>query len=474
MTALVSKRWTGKSSDIPFMVRSATASGTILQPLNSSMISVAIVGIGAHVGSSSDVSWVISSMYIATAVCAPMAGRLGTLFGARRVFITGLALVCVASVIGMFAPNIGWLVAAYVLLGIGLSVHMPNAMTIVRGYTDKFGGEPRSAIAMLVACGQSIAAVGPAVGGILVGTFGWQSILWINLPVAAISAIAILRIKVDVTPTATGSYRSTVRALDLLGAILFVALITSAMVFLISLRDSPAWWCLPVAGIALAVFLWWELRRSAPFLDVRALSRNRTLSATLIRTLMSHTCFYCVFFGFPQWLQYARGMDPAKAGLMMLSVAGMSVVATMLASQIYHRFGPRVTLLAGSISLLIGGLLVVVAASSTAPLIALLLIGGVLGLPSGFNHVGNQTLINSVTAVDEVGMATGMNRTAAFTGANVAVVVLQLTAGAQVDDVGMHRTGWFIVVISVLLTLAVATSRNMGPHRTRGARKVAH
>lgn len=455
---------------VPFAVSGAAASGTVLQPLNSSMIAVAIVGMAAQFGASASLSWVISAMYITTAVCAPMAGRLGAMFGARRVFLTGLVLVCLGSILGMFAPGIEWLVIAYVVLGMGISVHMPNAMTMVRSYAEKYRRQSRTAITTLVVCGQSVAALGPTLGGLLVGTFGWQSILWVNIPVAVASGFFILRADVGFTGERPRSARAALHAIDVVGIALFVPAITTLMVFLVSLRASIAWWALPVAVVTAGAFVWWERRTPEPFIDVRTLLRNRALSATLGRTLLTYTCFYCVFFGIPQWLQYTRGMTPIQAGLTMLPVAGVSVMATMVGSRIYRRHGARTTLLIGTAALLAGGILVASVEKSTSPVLVLLMVAAVLGIPNGFNNIGNQNLINAVTTVDEVGTAIGMYRTMAFIGANLAVVVMQLTTDGTIDDHGLHTTGWFIVAVAAVLVIGIVLSKNMGPGSTRSAR----
>lgn len=96
-------------------------------------------------------------------------------------------------------------------------------------------------------------------------------------------------------------------------------------------------------------------------------------------------------------------------------------------------------------------------------MLVLLLVAAVLGIPNGFNNIGNQSLVNSVTSVEEVGTAIGMFRTMAFIGANLSVVVLQVTAGHEIDDAGLHRMGWFIAATAFVLVVGVALSRNMGP-----------
>ncbi|MXP23436.1 MFS transporter [Gordonia sp. HNM0687] len=467
MTAGAETGTANTSRPVPLRISGATATGSVLQPLNSSMITVAIVAIGANFGSATGISWIISAMYITTAVCSPMAGRLGVMFGARRVFVIGLLLVCVASLLGTFAPSLAWLIAAYVLLGIGMSAHLPNAMTMVRGYAERYGCQPRTAITTLVVCSQSVAALGPTLGGLLVGTFGWQSILWINIPVAAISAIAILRVDVGFAGDRPASVCAAVRTIDILGIALFVVTITSLMLFLVSLRATPLWWIIPVFALAGGLFIYWERRAADPFLDVAALQQNRALTATLGRTMLTYLCFYCVYFGIPQWLQYVRGMSAIEAGLTMLPVAGVGIVATMFGSRIYRRYGARTTLFVGTFALLIGGVLVATVERSTAPIVVLLIVAAVLGIPNGVNNIGNQNLLNEVTTVDEVGTAIGMYRTVSFVGANLAVAVLTLTAGGAVGDAGLRRTGVFIIVVAALLLAGVVFSRNMGPRVER-------
>lgn len=469
MTTDTDTTTTNASKPVPFRVSGAAATGSVLQPLNSSMITVAIVAIAADFGSATGISWIISAMYITTAVCAPMGGRLGAMFGARRVFVAGLLLACAGSLLGTFAPSIPWLIAAYVVLGMGISVHLPNAMTMVRSYAERYGGQPRTAITTLVICSQSVAALGPTLGGLLVGTFGWQSILWVNIPVAAISALTILRADVGFAGEQPASISHALRTIDIPGIVLFVVTITSMMLFLVSLRSTPLWWILPVFVVGAALFVRWERRAADPFLDVAALGRNRALTATLGRTMLTYMCFYCVYFGIPQWLQYVREMSAIEAGLTMLPVAGVGILATIIGSRTYRRFGARTTLFIGTLALLIGGILVATVERSTTPIVVLLIVAAVLGIPNGINNIGNQNLVNEVTSVEDVGTAIGMYRTVSFVGANLAVVVLQLTAGGAVGDEGLHRTGVFISVIAALLLVGVVFSRHMGP-RTRAGR----
>ncbi|WP_454162325.1 MFS transporter [Gordonia iterans] len=452
----------GKS--VPFSVVGGAATGTVLQPLNATMISIGTVAISVHFASGESTSWVISAMYIATAVCAPMAGRFGAVFGARRVFVAGLALTGLGATIGMLAPSIGWLIAAYAVIGTGISVHTPNAMTIIRGDGERHQRSTRHAITALVITGQSTAALGPTLGGLLVGAFGWQAILWVNFPMVLLSAAAIMAVDVGDVGNRTGTaggVAKTLRAFDLLGAVLFVATLTPTMFFLISLRGAPAWWVDLAALVALAVFVAVELHVDDPFLHVRELRANAPLRWTLIRVVGVYVTFYLTFFGIPQWLQQVRGMTPTQAGLIMLPLASIGVVATLGGTVIFRRFGARITLLAAGLALLGAGIGVTFFEKTSAPVWVLVVVAGALGVPNGLYNIANQNLVNAASSAEAVGMAIGMYRTMMFVGANLAVAILALITGGRFDDAGMTRIGSVIIGVTVVLLLGALVAPHL-------------
>ncbi|MFB4301466.1 MFS transporter [Actinomadura sp. NTSP31] len=114
--------------------------GSVLNPVNSSIISVALVPIGAAFGAPpSRTAWLISALYLATAIGQPVAGRLIDLFGPRRLFLAGTALTGLAGVVGMLAPDLRTLIAARVLLGFGTCAGYPAAMSLIRSEAGRTG-----------------------------------------------------------------------------------------------------------------------------------------------------------------------------------------------------------------------------------------------------------------------------------------------------------------------------------------------
>ncbi|WP_297006072.1 MFS transporter [uncultured Corynebacterium sp.] len=460
--------------NIPAPVTTALGTGIMLQALNSSMIAVAMVSIGHHFNAGAEVSWVLSAFYIATAVVSPMAGVLGVVFGPRRVYLAGLFLVLAGSVLGALAPTLGVLIVGRLLIGVGVATQMPNAMTLVRVLAQRNRWRTTSAISVFTVCGQSMSAVGPSLGGLFVAVAGWQATLWVNVPLIAVSAVWVL----VAVPGIEGEGRPEMglgRRLDLVGALLFGVAVTVLMLFLISLTGEPWWWILPVAVVCAAVWVWWELRcASLPFIDLRAVAANRQLANTLGRTVLTYASFYCLYYGLPQWMEQGAGMSVMQAGALMFPMSVVSVASTFLASRILMTHGPRIVLGVGGVFLVLTGLALALLQDSGTPVWVMVVIMLVAGVPNGFNNIGNQALINTVTSVEKVVTATGIYKTVQYVAANLSAVIVALCmgsggdggAGAGATDGGLHLTGWVITVLGALMTLGILCARRM-PSRVR-------
>lgn len=419
--------------------------GTLLNAVNSSMIAVALVDIQHEFHAGAEVVWLVSGLYLATAVAQPTMGRLADRFGARRVFCWGLVIVMAAAIGAPFAPDLGWLVAARVLLGIGTSAAYPSGISLIR---QGIGGEATGALGAISAAGQVAVALGPPLGGVLVLVAGWRSIFWVNLPIAALSLLLVL-----LWVPRDRARQSTSVGLDPLGILLFAAAMVGLLMFLLEFR----WLFLAAAVVLAIVLLWWELRVSRPFIDVRMLRSNRPLSRTYARVAVTYVVFYTIFYGVPQWLEQGRLLSSAAAGLVVLPIAGMGIVATVIATR-----RPRLPLLViGSAGLLLGSLSLLLVGAST-PVVLLVLVSAVLGIPNGFNSLGNQTAMYAAAPAEQVGTASGLYRTSQYIGANLAAALVGLGLGDHATDGGLHLLAVVISVISAAL-LAAAVFRRRNP-----------
>ncbi|MFJ8349639.1 MFS transporter [Streptomyces sp. NPDC094153] len=165
--------------------------GSILNPVNSSIMAVALVPIGRALGApASQTTWLVSALYLATALGQPVVGRLIDLFGPRRLFLISTSLVGVAGVIGVLAPNLGVLIAARVLLGFGTCAGYPSAMALLRSEAERTGKDsPAGVLTALAVANQTIAVIGPLLGGMLISVGGWRATFAVNVPLALAAAL---------------------------------------------------------------------------------------------------------------------------------------------------------------------------------------------------------------------------------------------------------------------------------------------
>ncbi|MGY1841320.1 MULTISPECIES: MFS transporter [unclassified Modestobacter] len=459
-------------SVLPRGVGWALGSGTVLQGLNSSVIAVALVSIATDFGAAGAgaLPWLVSSMYIACAVASPSAGRLVDLFGARRLYLVGLAVVLAAAVAGPFLPSVRWLVADRIVMGIGASVHFPAAMAIVRQMAAERGASGRSALGTIAFCGQAVAAIGPSLGGLLVSAFGWQSIFWVNVPLVAHSALWLLVTiprSVDVerpgAEPAPGArprrgVRSVVRALDLPGLGLFVLALVVLMWGLLGLDDVVAGDRTPLLWIAASLPLWAlfgvrEVRAVSPFVDVRLLAANPQVVRTCGRGVLTFVAFYGVFYGLPQWFESVRGLSPAGAGALMIPVFGMGAVSTALATRAGARLSSRALLVTGGAAFAVAGALLATVMTADTPVWAMVGIGALLGVPNGFNNIGNQAMLQATAPADAIGVASGLYRTSQYIGAALSAAVVTLLVVEGAPRGGIAALGAVIGTIGAVLVL---------------------
>jgi len=436
---------------VPPRVLAAILFGTVLNPINSSMIAVALVRIRDDFDVSIvALSWLVSSFYLVTAVGQSVLGRLADQLGPRRVQCAGFALIAVAGVLGPLAPSFGWLVAARLLLGVGTSAGFPTGLALLRNASGGHAPPPRTLAAITIA-GSTSAALGPAIGGGLVALAGWQAIFLVNVVVGAVALPLSLRWLPRDPQHAGGLDLARVRRIiDLPGIAAFTAMLGSVLALLLSLVGEPLWWLAPVA-LAAAAALWWnDRRRTDPFLDVEMLAGNRALLGVCVQYLLVNVVAFGIFFALPLWLEAARGCSSGVAGVLVIPLAGVAVFATPVAARMIGRTGERPALLVGALGYLAGTLLLLTLSGDT-PLWAFVPITLVLGLPIGFNNLGLQSALYRVSEPARTGAAAGVFQTCRFVGAVLSTCLLGIVFADGVDTAGLHEMALVLAGVSALV-----------------------
>lgn len=440
-------------------VVAAVLFGTPLNPLNSSMIAVALVPLARdfHAGLT-QVTWLVSAFYLASAIGQPLMGRLADRVGAKRVFMTGLGVVGVTSLFAPLAPTVGWLIAVRVVLSLGTAAAYPAGLAMIRRAVGMPGGRPPAGILAGVAVAASVsAAFGPTLGGVLLGAFGWPAIFLVNVPVTLVG-IGLAARWLPNDPPGTRPSLDALAAADLPGALLFGLTLAGFLAFLLSLRSGPDWWLLAVSPAAAAGLVWRELRVGEPFFDLRALAASPRIPALFLQFAMVTFAFYSIFFLLPIWFEQVRGFDARTAGLLLLPVSGLGVLTSPVAARVISRAGARPALLFGSVVLTGGAALLLSFGGTTSPA-QILVVGVVLGVPNAFNTLALSAALYEVAPADRIGTLGGQFQTFRYVGAILSTSLLGITVGAHASTAALHATALTLTTVGILLVALSATFR---------------
>ncbi len=429
------------------------------------MIAVGLVSLQGdfHI-SLAQASWLVSSFYLAASVGQPLMGRLADRFGPRRVYTAGLCLVGATGLLVLLAPGYGWVVAARILQAVGTSTAFPAGLAMIRRLAG--GKPPAGTLGLIAATNTASAAFGPVLGGVLISLGGWRGIFAVNLPIAALTLVLALRWLPADPPLRRPAPRELVRELDLPAVGLFAVTMLVLLDFVLSLGGDPLWVLLPLLPLAIGQLIWHERGEAEPFLDVRALGANRRLLGVLAQQTGAQALFYLVFFGLPLWLQRVREFSPATAGLLMLPVSALAVVLTPVAARVIRRLGAGMSVLVGSIGLVLGAGLLFTVDDSSGPL-AILAAGSVIGLPVAFNNIGLQAGLYAATPPEYAGLAAGLFQTGRYVGAILSTALLAaLFDQGDYSSAGLHQIALVIVVGGLGLAIAApSTPVPGGRHR---------
>jgi MFS family permease len=434
--------------------------GAALNPINSSMIATALVSIAAamHV-SVGQTAILISSLYLTSAIAQPAAGRLSEEFGPRRVFLAGIATVLVAGIIGGLARNLPTLVVSRVLIGLGTSAGYPSAMLLIRRRATAIGlrEPPGSVLGGLTTTSAATLAIGPAIGGLLVGWFDWRAVFWTNVPVAVIAFVmALLWIAKDADPVRGHSARDLVIRVDLPGLVAFGGAITALLVFLISL-PRPDWIALGISVAAAAGLVVLELRVRNPFLDIRLLMSNLALTRTYVRYCFTLLGIYVVLYGLTQWIEAARGLSVYQAGLALIPMGVLSAVTGRVVSRFTRLRG---SLIVSAVTLVLGAIAMLFL-TSHSPLAAVICVTVLFGLVAGFGNVTNQTVLYKEAPAEKVGTASGLLRTFGYIGSIAAATITGIAFRTRVGDPGLHRVAAILMGIGLVVLLMTILDRQL-------------
>jgi MFS family permease len=436
----------------------AVSLGSVLNPINSSIIAIALVSIGQAFSVGTDTTaWLVSGLYLATAIGQPTMGKLADRLGPRRIYLVGLALVAIGGVLGFLGNSIWLLVVARVVIGVGTSAAYPAAMAMVRRQSARLDRPtPGGVLGALAIAGQASMAIGPPLGGLLIAVGGWPWTFLVNLPLALVGLVfALLWLPRD-EPGFDHGQGAAWHALDPPGLALFTAAMSTLLIFLMSPAVADLY-LLGIAVVLLVVLVWWELRARLPFIDVRMLARNRPLSVTYLRYAVTLLVTYGFIYGWTQWLEQAAGQTAAVTGGVLTAMFVVAVPLSALGSRGRKVLGPLVI---GTVALVVGSCWLLLFDAHT-PIWAFVGVSAVFGVSNGLNIVGNQAAMYGQAPADQIGTAAGLLRTSQYLGAILSTSLISISYGQRATDAGLHTLAAVLAAASALLLVATVFDRGL-------------
>src|SRR3954454_11160466 len=377
--------------------------------LDASIVNVALPTIGDSLDfSQDDLSWVVNAYVLTFGGFLLLGGRLADLLGRRRVFMSGLVVFALASLVGGFAHSETTLIAARAVQGLGAAILSPAALSIVTT-TFRDGSERNKALGVWGAVAGSGGAAGVLLGGILTDSLGWEWVLWVNVPVSLIAFVLSPRLLAETR------MEGEKRVFDVAGAVTVTAAL-SILVYALVDANNVGWGSTQTIGLIvlsvllMAAFVAIELRASKPLVPF-SIFRIRTLTGANVVGLLVGASLFSMFFFISLYMQQVLGYSAIHAGLSYLPLAVTISLAAGVASQLVTTLGYK-TVLAAGLLFIVAGLLwfsrVSVGGGFTTDILGPSLLAAI-GL--GFSFV--TTTIAAVSGVKEAesGLASGLINT---------------------------------------------------------------
>jgi len=382
----------------------AVGSGVLLSTIDGSIVNISLNTLVAAFGSNLNiVEWVVLS-YLLTITCLLLLmGRLGDMFGKRRVYVAGFIIFTLASALCGISPNVGTLIGFRVVQAVGAAmIQSAGPALLVTAFPPSERGTALGATGSFVALGILI---GPALGGVLLRYVSWESIFYVNVPVGIAGTWLTLRYLAPDTTSARG------QVFDVAGALL---LMISIFGLLLALTEGPIWgWgdsrMLLLAGLfagAGAGFLAWELRFPQPMINLR-IFRSAAFSLNLLAGFILFIGMAFNLLLTPLFLQLVYHFELQQAGLLLMALPLTLSLTSPISGRLSDKVGPRALTIGGLACVACGlfGLSFTRADTPVAQMIAFLL---VVGAGTGLFQSPNNSTVFGSAPPEALGVASGL------------------------------------------------------------------
>jgi EmrB/QacA subfamily drug resistance transporter len=423
--------------------------------------------------SQENLQWVISAYALLFGGFLLLGGRAADLLGRRRLFLVGIAVFTVASLVSGLAWSEASLIGARAFQGLGAAIVTPAALSII-STTFAEGEDRNKALGAWGAVGAFGAVAGVLLGGVLTDLLSWEWIFFVNVPVGIAALVA--------TPFLIGESRdATAKSFDFPGAVLVTGGLV-VLVYAITQANDYGWTSIETIGLfaasaaLLAGFLGWEARARDPLMPF-SIFRLRTLVGANLAGLILGTALFGMFLMLTLYMQQVLGYSPLRTGVAYLAVAGTAIFWSALAAQLVTRIGVKPVLIVG-MTALTAGLVWFTQVSVGGSYVADLLPGFLLiSVGLGFSFVPISIAALAGVKASEAGLASGLINTSQQIGGALGIAALssiatsttsnEVSSGTALNFAltnGFHDAfiaGGIVAFVGILVALFVVSRRDL-------------
>jgi MFS family permease len=400
---------------IVLVVSTATA---FITPFLSAAVNIAIPTLQREFNMEAVVmTWVGTIFFLSVAVVQVPCGRLADIFGRKKLFIIGLLVTILASLIGALANSVPMLLIGMSLMGIGSGIEFNNSISIL---TSVFPAERRGRALGISTVGTYAGlSLGPFLGGILTRGLSWQSIfVFAGILNVVLLALVFYALK--------GEWREAEgEKFDVIGSITYGVSIVFFMYGFSKLPDTLGIILFLVGFVGLALFARWEAWTASPVFNVTLFKENRVFLFSNLAIFISYIATFAVSFLLSNYLQYVKDMPPNNAGLVLITASVLMAIFTPISGRISDRIEPRLVASVG-MSLNCVALLLLVFVNAATPLWYIVIALAVNGLGIGIFSSPNTNAIMSSVARKTLGVAAGALGTMRTAGMMVSMGIIMI------------------------------------------------
>ena len=434
-----------------------------LTPFDGSAVNIALPTIGTqfHMDAIA-LSWVATAYILASALFLVPFGKIADIYGRKKIFLCGLAVFGAASFVMTLVATEQQMIAVRVLQGIGAAMIFGTSVAILTAVYPP--GERGKALGIYITSVYLGLTVGPFAGGILTDIFGWQTIFYLNIPIA-IGAIALVLWKLK------GEWAECAgEHFDLTGSLIYsIGLV--ALMYGFSVLPAVYGGALVAAGIGFLVFfVWFELRQASPVLDMKLFSKSRIFTFSSLAALINYAATYAIAFLLSLDLQYTKGFSAEHAGFIIVAAPFVQMLVSPFAGRLSDRYDSQVISSVG-MGLTALGLFLFVFLTAATPLWYIVAVLMILGLGFGLFSSPNTNAIMSAVEKRYYGVASGINGTVRLLGQMLSMGIAMMVFAIFIGDVEItpqyypqftESLHWLFMIFTVMCVIGIFASLARG------------